>query len=142
MRSIHRILMLSTVLLGASLAMARAQTSTTPPQNNMSTPNAMQNQSAEPVGAYSSVQVLLTSATQAIAAGQTGLAMERLNQAKVKIITSYVPKTNGPQTYTALADPVNREINDARYALTKNDTSGAQQIISQILASNAPELAY
>jgi len=124
--------MLSTVLLGASLAMAQAQ------QSNMSTP--MPNET-QPVGAYSSVQVLLTAANQALAAGHTGLAMERLDQAKVKIINRYVPQTNGPQTYAAI-DPVNKQINNARFALTKNDTAGAQQIISQILASNAPELAY
>jgi hypothetical protein len=144
MRSTYRILMLSTVLLGAPLAMAQAQTMApgASPGNNMAAPGAMQNAPAEPVGAYSSVEVLLTSANQAIAAGQTGLANQRLAWAKTKIISRWVPKTNGPQTYSAIASPVLKQINDARFALSKNDPASAQQIITQALASNAPELSY
>jgi hypothetical protein len=133
MRPTYRILMLSTVLLGTSLAIAQAQTSASP--NNMTPPSSMQ-----PIGAYSSVQLLLTAANQAIAAGQTGLATERLNQAKTKIVNRWVHPTNGPQTYQSI-DPVVQQINNARFALTKNDTVGAQQIIDKILASNAPELS-
>ena len=139
MCSTYRILMLSTVLLGTSLATAQAQTSTSM-GNKMTMPDALQNE-AQPVGAYSSVGVLLSAANKDIAAGNLGLAMERLDQAKTRIINTWVQKTNGPQTYSAL-DPVDKAINNARFALTKNDTAGAQQIISQILASNSPELAY
>jgi hypothetical protein len=131
MHPTYRILMLSTVLLGAPLAIAQAQTSTT---------GAMQNEPAQPVGAYSSVSVLLTAANQAIASGHTQLAYERLSQAKVKILNLRLPTTNSPQTYSSI-DPVVRQINNARFALTKNDSAGAQQIIGQILASNAPELS-
>jgi len=143
MRSTYRILMLSTVLLGAPLAMAQAQTSATgaSPGNNIGPPSAMPNTPAEPVGAYSSVQKLLTAANQAIAAGQTALANERLAQAKEKIISLRVPATNSPQTYQSI-DPVQKQINNVRFALSKHDLAGAQQIISQILASNAPELSY
>lgn len=139
MRSTHKILMLSTVLLGTSLAMAQAQTSTSL-GNKMPMPDALQNE-AQPVGAYSSVHVLLSAANKDIAAGNLGLAMERLDQAKTKIINTWQQKTNGPQTYAAVG-PVDKGINDARFALAKNDTAGAQQIITQILASNSPELAY
>ena len=142
MRSTYRILMLSTVLLGAPLAMAQAQTSATgaSPGNNIGPPSAMPNTPAEPVGAYSSVQKLLTAANQAIAAGQPGLAYQRLSQAKVKIINRWVQQTNGPQTYSAI-DPVVQQINDARFAVSQNDSVRAQQIISQILASNTADLS-
>ena len=131
MRSTYSVLMLSIVLLGAPSAMAQAQTSA---------PGTIQNAPAEPVGAYSSVQVLLTAANQAIAAGQPGLAYQRLSQAKVKIINRWVQKTNGPQTYSAI-DPVVQQINDARFAVSQNDSVRAQQIISQILASNTADLS-
>ena len=137
MRSTHRILMLSTVLLGASLAMAHAQTMApgASPGNNMTAP-------AGTVGEYSTVGELLTSANHAIAAGQTGAANQQLAWAKTKIINRLVPKTNGPQTYGGITDPVWRMINDARFALSMNDTMMAQHLITETLASNAPELAY
>jgi hypothetical protein len=128
----YRLIMLSTVLLGVPLAMAQAQTGST---------GAMQNMAPGPVGAYSSVGQLLTAANQAIATGQTGLASQRLGWAKTKIINRRVPVTNSPQTYGSM-DPVQKQINNARYALSKNDLTGARQIIDQVLASNAPELAY
>jgi len=125
--------MLSTVLLATPLAMAQAQTSA-PGANNMAP-------SSEPVGAYSSVQQLLTAANQTIAAGQTGLANQRLAWAKTKIINRRLPTTNSPQTYASF-DPVQKQINNARFALSKHNLAEAQQIINQILASNAPELSY
>ena len=129
MRSTYKLLMLSTVLACAPVTLALAQA-----QNNMASPT-------EPVGAYSSVGQLLTAANQALAAGHSGLAMQQLDQAKVKIINRMRPVTNGPQTYQAV-DPVLQRINDARFALTKNDPTMAQQLITDILASNPPELAY
>lgn len=131
MRSTHSILMLSIILLGAPLAIAQAQTST---------PGAAQDAPSEPVGAYSSVQVLLTAANQAIAAGQPGLAYQRLSQAKVKIIDRWVQQTNGPQTYSAI-DPVVQQINNARFYVSQNELATTQQIISQILASNTADLS-
>src|SRR5271168_2261390 len=130
MHPISRILMLSTVLLSAPLAMAQAQTT-----NNMAPASG-------PVGAYSTVEQLLTAANQSIAAGNTGLANQQLAWAKTKLINRLVPSTNGPQTYGAITNPVWRMINDARFALSQNDTMMAQHLITETLASNAPELAY
>jgi hypothetical protein len=130
MHPISRILLLSTTLLSVPLAMAQAQTT-----NNMS-------QSSGQVGAYSSVEELLTAANQSISAGNTGLANQQLAWAKTKLINRVVPSTNGPQTYGGITSPVWRMINDARFALSHNDTMMAQHLITEALDSKMPELAY
>ena len=137
MRPTHKILMLSTVLLGAPLAIAQAQTMApgASPGNNMAAP-------AGTVGEYSTVGELLTSANQTIASGQPGAANQQLAWAKTKLINRLVPKTNAPQTYGAITDPVWRMINDARFALGMNDTMMAQHLITEALDTKAPELAY
>ena len=137
MRPTHRILVLSTFLLGAPLAIAQAQTSAPGASagNNMAAPVAT-------VGAYSTVGELLTAANQSISAGQTGAANQQLAWAKTKLINRLVPKTNGPQTYGAITSPVWRMINDARFALSMNDTMMAQHLITEALDTNMPELAY
>ena len=136
MHPISKILMLSTTLLSVPLAMAQAQTMApnAPSGNNMAP--------SGPVGAYSTVGQLLTAANQSISAGQTGLANQQLAWAKTKLINRLVPSTNGPQTYGAITSPVWRMINDARFALSMNDTMMAQHLITEALASNMPELAY
>jgi hypothetical protein len=132
MRSTYRILMLSTLLLGAPLAIAQAQTGTMAPSTSTS----------EQVGAYSTVEELLTAANQAIGSGQTGVANQQLAWAKTKLINRLVPSTNGPQTYGGITSPVWRMINDARFALSHNDTMMAQHLITEALDSKMPELAY
>jgi hypothetical protein len=132
MRSTYRILMLSTLLLGAPLAIAQAQTGTMAPSTSTS----------GQVGAYSTVEELLTAANQAIGSGQTGVANQQLAWAKTKLINRLVPSTNGPQTYGSITSPVWRMINDARFALSMNDTMMAQHLVTEALATKAPELAY
>ena len=131
MHPISRILLLSTTLLSVPLAMAQAQTT-----NNMSqAPSGT-------VGAYSTVEELLTAANQSISSGNTGLANQQLAWAKTKLINRLLPSTNGPQTYGSITSPVWRMINDARFALSQNDTMMAQHLITEALDSNMPELAY
>lgn len=124
MHPMFRILLVSTTLLSVPLAMAQAQTS-----------------SAQ-VGAYSSVEELLNAANQSISAGNTGLANQQLAWAKTKLINRLVPSTNGPQTYGSITSPVWRMINDARFALSHNDSMMAQHLITEALDSKMPELAY
>ena len=90
------------------------------------------------VGPLSNVQMLLNAAGQSLATGQTGTADEALEQAETRILTRTVPQT---QTNYASQDPVVAQIQQARYDLGTNDRSGALQMISQILNSNAPELS-
>jgi hypothetical protein len=89
------------------------------------------------VGPDASVQQLLMASNQAIGAGQTGTADEALEQAETQILTRTVPQT---QTDYASADPVVAQIEQARAALGSNDNAQASQVITQVLASNAPEL--
>jgi hypothetical protein len=164
MRLTYKTLVFSTVLLGAPLApiswvQAQAQTSDTgalpgndigtrsslPRSPNASniTPNDTTSTIAptppEPaVGPLSNVQMLLNAAGQSLATGQTGTADEALEQAETRILTRAVPQT---QTNYASQDPVVAQIQQARYDLGTNDRSGALQMISQILNSNAPELS-
>jgi hypothetical protein len=162
MRLTYRTLLVSAVLLGAPLApmtLAQAQTSVTgalpgndigtrsslPRSPNASniTPNDTTSTIAptppEPaVGPDANVQALLTAAGQSLAAGQTGTADEALEQAETQILTRSVPQS--PADYVS-QDPVVNQIEQARTALGSNDRSGALQMINQILASNAPELA-
>jgi hypothetical protein len=146
------------MLLAAPLAMAQTQTTDgARPGNDIGTrssmplsPYASNITSAdtrstiaptppEPsVGPDAQVSALLTSANQAIASGQTGTADEALEQAETQILQRSVPQT---QTDYASNDPVVNEIEQARQALGNNDTTGASQQISQILASSAPELS-
>ena len=90
-----------------------------------------------PVGADAQVSALLSSANQSIASGATGAGEEALEQAETQILQRSVPQTQTDYTST---DPVVNQIEQARQALGNNDTTGATQRISQILASGAPEL--
>lgn len=168
MRSTYKVLMLSTVLLGAPLAMAQAQTSTMGPTGTTSATGALPGNDIgtrsslprsptasnimpsdtsstiaptppePPVGDSASVQQLLMTANQAIASGQTGMANEALERAETNILTRSVLAS--PVNYVS-SDPVVSQIQQARFALGSHDRSGAQQMINQILSSNAPELA-
>lgn len=170
MRSTSRILMLSTVLLAAPLAMAQAQTSTMGPTGTMgasatgalpgndigtrsslprspTASNILPGDTAStiaptppepPVGQGASVQQLLMTANQAIASGQTGMANEALERAETNILTRSIVATQA--TYVS-SDPVVSQIQQARFALGSHDRAGAQQVINQILTSNAPELS-
>lgn len=88
-------------------------------------------------GPGASVQQLLTSGNQALAAGQTGTADAALENAETNILTRSVPQT---QTDYSSENPVVAQIEQARTAIGHHDNAGATQIINQILASNAPEL--
>jgi len=174
MRSTFRLLMLSTVLLGAPLAMAQAQTSATDTTGTMGMTNTTSDTGARPgndigtrsslprsptasnivagdtrstiaptppeppVGSDANVQQLLTAANQAIVTGQTGMANEALERAESNILTRSVLAT---QVNYASQDPVVSQIEQARFAIGNHDKAGAQQMINQILASNAPELS-
>jgi len=83
------------------------------------------------------VQQLLTASQASLAAGQTGTAEAALEQAETNILTRSVPQT---QTDYTSQNPVVARIDQARQALGDGDKSGSMRIISQILASNAPEL--
>ncbi len=89
-------------------------------------------------GPGATVQQLLASGKQALAAGQTGTADAALENAETNILTRSVPQT---QTDYSSENPVIAQIEQARTAIGKHDNAGATQIINQILASNAPELA-
>lgn len=89
------------------------------------------------VGADAPVGALLRSASQSIAAGQTGAADEALEQAETQILQRSVPQTQVDYTSN---NPVVAQIEQARQALGNRDNAGATQLINQILASGAPEL--
>lgn len=169
--------MLSTVLLGAPLAVAQAQTSATDttgtmgmsnmsnpssatgarPGNEIGTRNSLPRSPTAsnivagdtrsiiaptppepPVGPNANVQQLLTAANAALASGQTGMADEALERAETNILTRSVLAT---QVNYASQDPLVSQIEQARFAIGNHDRAGAQQMINQILASNAPELS-
>lgn len=90
------------------------------------------------VGPDAGVRALLASASQSIASGQTGQGEAALEQAETQILQRSVPAT---QTNYTSHDPVVAQIDQARQALGDHNKAGARQIISQILASNAPELS-
>jgi hypothetical protein len=83
------------------------------------------------------VQQLLTIADQAIVAGQPAKADAALEMAETRIL----PRSGlATQTSYASQDPVARQIEQARAALSAHDIPAARQTIGQILASHAPEL--
>jgi hypothetical protein len=90
------------------------------------------------VGPDAGVSALLAAANQSIASGQTGTADEALEQAETQILQRSVPQT---QTDYTSADPVVAQIEQARQALGNHDNAAATQLINQILAGGAPELA-
>jgi hypothetical protein len=90
------------------------------------------------VGPDANVGELLTAANQALAANQTGAAEEAMERAETLILTRSVPQSEGDQ---ASMNPVANQVEQARQALGAHDTAGAQQIITQVLNSNAPALA-
>jgi hypothetical protein len=90
------------------------------------------------VGPDANVQQLLMAGNQAISAGQTGTADEALEQAETQLLIRSVPQI---QADNVSHDPVVAQIEQARMALGNNDSVLASQMISQILMSNAPELA-
>jgi len=146
----------SAMLLAAPLAVAQTQTDGARPGNDIGTRSSLPLSSAasnitsadtrstiaptspEPsVGADAQVSALLISARQSIASGQTGTADEALEQAETQILQRSVPQTQ--VDYTS-ANPVVAQIEQARQALGNHDRTSASQLISQILASGAPEL--
>ncbi len=158
MRFSSKMLSLSAIFLGAQLGAAMAQTDTGirpghAPGEGPSYPMAPQDSNVMPGDTHSviaptpppsaagpdgSVQAQLIAANQAIAAHQSGTADEALENAETQILTRAVPQTQADQTSS---NPVVGQIEQARTALGKHDKAGATQIINQILASNAPELA-
>jgi hypothetical protein len=90
------------------------------------------------VGPDANVGELLTAANQALAANQTGTAEEAMERAETLILTRSVPQSEGDQ---ASMNPVVNQVEQARQALGAHDTAGAQQILTQVLNSNAPALA-
>lgn len=163
MRILNMVPIISVVFLGAQLSVAYGQN--TPQTGNTGalpgndigtrsslpkspyvsniTPGDMKSTIAptapEPnVGPNANVQQLLTVASQAIKIGQTGTGNEALEQAETRILTRSAPQSQ--MDYTS-HDPVVSEIGQARTALGAHNDTGAVQIIDQILASHAPELA-
>jgi hypothetical protein len=89
-------------------------------------------------GPDANVQELLTAANQALVTHQTGAAEEAMEQAETRILTRAVPQSMANQ---ASMNPVVNQIEQARQMLGAHDIAGAEQIINQILGSNAPALA-
>jgi hypothetical protein len=167
MRASHRIIAVSALTLTAAFAVvplgARAQTAPvttatgarpgndigtreslplSPYASNITpgdTKSTIAPTSPEPnVGPDATVAQLLMAAKQSLATGQTGTADEALEQAETHLLTRSVVATQADATSQ---DPVVAEISQARQALGSGNKAGTLQIINQILASNAPELA-
>lgn len=96
------------------------------------TPPAPDVPSGSPASAY------LMSASQSLAANQTGTADEALEDAETTILQRAVPAGTGNMPST---DPVVEQIEQARQQIGDNDSQGANATIQQILASNSPELS-
>ncbi len=90
------------------------------------------------VGPDANAGQLLAAANQALATHQTGMAEEAMERAETRILTRSVPQSMGDQ---ASMNPVVQQIQQARQLLGAHDIAGAQQILNQILGSNAPALA-
>ncbi len=87
---------------------------------------------APSVAAGASPQELLAAAQQAIRQRRTGAAQEALERAETRLLDgSVMAGTTGPS-----GDPMVKQVSDARMALGRGDTAGANQIISAALASH------
>lgn len=96
------------------------------------TPPAPDVPPGSPASAY------LMSASQSLAANQTGTADEALEDAETTILQRAVPAAmaNMPSS-----DPVVAQIEQARQEIGDNNDQAANATIQQILTSNAPELS-
>ncbi len=87
---------------------------------------------APSVAADASPQQLLAAAQQAIRQRRTGVAQEALERAETRLLDgSVMPGMMGPS-----ADPMVKQVSAARMALGRGDSAGANQMISEALASH------
>ena len=88
-----------------------------------------------PVGEDAPFRAYLSSARQALASGQTGVAQEALERAETRLLDRSVAPS---QVNDPIAGPVIQRLGQARHAIAAGDFGGAIGLIDSILAAGPP----
>ena len=88
-----------------------------------------------PVGEDAPFRAYLSSARQALASGQTGVAQEALERAETRLLDRSVAPSRASD---AIAGPVIQRLGQARHAIAAGDLGGAIGLIDSILAAGPP----